>query len=454
MMKTLLANRVFVKTISLCLPRLLSALLLCATSPAIAKTIHVTKKIDSQDGICDSDCSLREAINYVNSHKGPSHSIILDTGIYQISLITPRDSEENEAGVEDDNQNGDIDIWGKVTIYGSTQGQTTIDAQRLDRHFTVAFGADVTLKNLRLVNGMTQMQGGSIMNLSTLNIVDCQFSDNTAEAFFNDAAGGAINNQQRLTIKRTEFTDNLAIAHNHLKAIGGALHNAGYLSMRDSSFRRNKTVSAVNESYGGALHNQYNADIARSLFTENRAETGGMAIYNSRNLTVANSTISGNLGDGNSTNGAVHNIGKLSLIHTSIVSNTLGSGFYNLGDGAIRNSIILNNSSDTSVHNASNCINNNNQLITRGLLLGSGNNLCAGELHIQDSEIYSRVLAPLAANNAALETHALLRLSPAVDAGIGSCSTFDQRRQPRPIDGDHNSVANCDLGAYERQAND
>lgn len=189
-MKTLLANRVFVKTISLCLPRLLSALLLCATSPAIAKTIHVTKKIDSQDGICDSDCSLREAINYVNSHKDLSHSTI------------------------------------------------------------------------------------------------------------------------------------------------------------------------------------------------------------------------------------------------------------------------LNNSSDTSVHNASNCINNNNQLITRGLLLGSGNNLCAGELHIQDSEIYSRVLAPLAANNAALETHALLRLSPAVDAGIGSCSTFDQRRQPRPIDGDHNSVANCDLGAYERQAND
>lgn len=48
--------------------------------------------------------------------------------------------------------------------------------------------------------------------------------------------------------------------------------------------------------------------------------------------------------------------------------------FFNLGEGAIRNSIILNNNIDSSAQSPSNCINNNSGLITRGLLLGGDNN--------------------------------------------------------------------------------
>jgi len=43
-------------------------------------------------------------------------------------------------------------------------------------------------------------------------------------------------------------------------------------------------------------------------------------------------------------------------------------------------------------------------------------------------------------------------LSPAIDAGVGTCTASDQRKLPRPQDGNGDGVAGCDLGAYERAA--
>jgi hypothetical protein len=60
------------------------------------------------------------------------------------------------------------------------------------------------------------------------------------------------------------------------------------------------------------------------------------------------------------------------------------------------------------------------------------------------------MLGPLANNGGPTWTHALLPGSPAIDAGSGvHCQAFDQRGYDRPVDGNGDGVAGCDIGAFE-----
>ncbi|MEE8046202.1 MAG: choice-of-anchor Q domain-containing protein, partial [Dehalococcoidia bacterium] len=60
------------------------------------------------------------------------------------------------------------------------------------------------------------------------------------------------------------------------------------------------------------------------------------------------------------------------------------------------------------------------------------------------------LLGPLANNGGPTQTHALLFGSPAIDGGTNAgCPGIDQRSFPRPIDGDADTIAVCDIGAFE-----
>lgn len=58
----------FAKTFNFCLILLIGAFFLLNAKTTIkAETFTVTKTVDTNDGVCDSDCSLREAIGAANA---------------------------------------------------------------------------------------------------------------------------------------------------------------------------------------------------------------------------------------------------------------------------------------------------------------------------------------------------------------------------------------------------
>ena len=86
------------------------------------------------------------------------------------------------------------------------------------------------------------------------------------------------------------------------------------------------------------------------------------------------------------------------------------------------------------------------------LLSSQGNNLESANtcgLNAAGDKINANPkLGPLQNNGGTTWTHALLAGSPAIDGGTNSgCPATDQRGVSRPIDGDHDGSAVCDIGA-------
>lgn len=437
-----------------------AAVLLLVACAAPAAEFLVSKQADTADGVCDSDCSLREAIQAANALPG-SDRVVLQHGYYGIALTS-------NGGDDDAAESGDLDLSDDVDIVGlRTPSYSAIDANQLDRVLEVLPGVTATLSDIHLRDGRYTGEGGCIHNAGHLTLTRTQVLNCRARAGSGEARGGGIYNVGELRIVYGRIDNNFAYDDiNFNGGRGGGIYNAAgaMLYLYDSNLRHNLSGYIDATGYGGGLYNLGQARIDRSFFGYNRAGDGeGNAIANRHGGSVAvfNSTIGNNGNDGS--HGAIANgsarpdDGEASsrvVIGSATIAYNNGGGLLNNGTALLRNSIIAGNftqdSTDLYFNAGRNCYNLADARYSQSYSLIGADGDCSGAYSIDNSRVFTTELMRLGYDGGSTPVYKLRAGAISLDAAEpASCAGIDQHRQMRPIDSDGDGVAVCDLGALE-----
>ena len=166
---------------------------------------------------------------------------------------------------------GEVNINKQITINGNGH---SIDASHASRIFMI--NADnVVLKNLRLLNGNTDMWGGAIYCEHPLTIDNCEFISNHAKY-----KGGALYSFTELTVTNTIFSKNSA-------ENGGAV----YLESSHALFKNVKFLENQADWSSGALLSLYesNTTVEGCIFINNYATQYSDAVCGNNYLNIINS---------------------------------------------------------------------------------------------------------------------------------------------------------------------
>jgi CSLREA domain-containing protein len=270
----------------------------------------------------------------------------------------------------------------------------------------------------------TFIDGGGeteVLRIGTKGLMSARLEDLTIQNGADDVGAGLdVFNGATVDAQRVALDNNVA------EFDGGGFVNYGNLTFIDSAITHNESLGT--DSGGGGIN--YAGAQCPKLLPASLAV--GYVSFN-------NVTISGNSADAG---GGIRNDGEAFLHHVTLTDNSASDGV---------GGIINNECARLHVANTIVAGNQGGNCDIEGQVFDTGINLEDGEdCDFVDLQNTDPMLGPLADNGGPTMTHALLEGSPAIDtADDKQCSQADQRGVERPIDGDEDGTAGCDIGAYE-----
>ena len=252
-------------------------------------------------------------------------------------------------------------------------------------------------------------EGYSVTGPASLTVVNSNVSDNDGGGISTFATEGIAT----ATIVSTTVSDNLA---GGVSTVAGGLFGSGQVTITNSTISGNSSGDI-----GGGIHagGFSGLSVVNSTISGNSAGTSGGGIYASASgqVSIVNSTISGN--SSGASGGGIYNLrSSLHLANTTISGNSAGSGggIYNDGGQFGGGIVEISNTILNAGASGENIFNSGSTVTSNGYNLSSDDG--GGYLNGPGDQINTDpLLGPLQDNGGPTLTHAPLPGSPAIDAG-------------------------------------